>query len=427
MKSGLYFTIKKRSQTECLLWILVILPFCLGALTELIGLPWAIRYLLDVAWVIAAVLMIRYCSKINVKKINVLMLWTVSFLSYTLLVYLIQYQSGWYYLWGFRNNFRFYVAFFAFTAFLKREHVTAYLDVFDKLFWINLIITLFQNFILHINGDYLGGIFGISQGVNGYTNIFLLIVITKSICFFLDKKESAWTCAAKCILAFLVAAMTEIKFFYIEFIAVVMMVVLFSNFTWRKFWIILGAIAAIFAFTSLMAIFFPSSSDMLSFDWFRAEASSDKGYTSSGDLNRLTAIMRINELWLTNWGQRLFGLGLGNCDTSSFALVNTPFYEQYGHMHYTWMSYAIMYLECGWIGLIFYFGFFVLMYLAIERIEKCADSSIKSYCRISKILAICCVLISVYNSSLRAESGYMAYFVLAIPFALNRDSMRKIR
>ena len=31
-------------------------------------------------------------------------------------------------------------------------------------------------------------------------------------------------------------------------------------------------------------------------------------------------------------------------------------------------------------------------------------------------LAICCILIAIYNSSLRMEAGYMAYFVLALPF-----------
>ena len=118
-------------------------------------------------------------------------------------------------------------------------------------------------------------------------------------------------------------------------------------------------------------------------------------------------------------------MGLGNCDTSSFAIVNTPFFEQWGHMHYTWMSYAIMYLECGWVGLIFYFGFFVLVYLQIQKIEKRSEGIARTYCRISKIMAILCPLIAVYNSSLRAESAYMAYFVLAIPFVYARSGQTK--
>lgn len=34
---------------------------------------------------------------------------------------------------------------------------------------------------------------------------------------------------------------------------------------------------------------------------------------------------------------------------------------------------------------------------------------------------ILCIIISVYNSSLRTEAGYMVYFVLAIPFVFNKN------
>lgn len=146
---------------------------------------------------------------------------------------------------------------------------------------------------------------------------------------------------------------------------------------------------------ALLTQVFPSFAGWFSLEWFLETALSNKGYTSSGDLNRLNAIPRINELWLTNWGQRLFGLGLGNCDTSTFAFVNTPFHEKYGDMHYTWLSYAMMYLECGWIGLIFYFGFFVLVYFGIQKIEKRCDGIARTYCRISRIMAVLCAIIAI--------------------------------
>ena len=398
-----------------------------GTLNDFLGLLWAIRYLIDVAWVMLTVMMLRHSRAVNINGTKTIALWTLLFLLHTVAVYVVQYQSGFYYLWGFRNNFRYYAAFFAFAAFLRAEGVEDYFHIFDKIFWLSFGISLIQYYILGLKGDYLGGIFGTAQGVNGYTNIFFSIILSRSMVLCFEKKESQKLCVAKFLAAFWIAALAELKFFFVEAILIIVLTALFTNFSWRKFWIVAGGITAVFSFAALLAIIFPNFAGFLSIDWFRETATSDKGYTSSGDLNRLTAIAKSNELWLTNWGQRLFGLGLGNCDTSNFALVNTPFYEQYEHMHYTWMSYAIMYLECRWIGLIFYFGFFVLVYLAIERIEKRVDASSKSYCRISRIIAICCAIISVYNSSLRGESGYMAYFVLAIPFARNRDSMRRIK
>jgi len=242
----------------------------------------------------------------------------------------------------------------------------------------------------------------------------------------MEKRESARSCFSKCIAALLVAAMAELKFFFVEFVLILALASLFTNFTWRKFLIIIGGITAVSMCAAILAMVFPQSSGFFSLDYFLDTATSDKGYTSSGDLNRLTAIPRINELWLTNWAQRLFGLGQGNCDTSTFALVNTPFYEQYGHMHYTWMTYAITYLETGYIGLIFYFGFFVLVYLGIEKIEKRSEGQTKTYCRIARIVAVLCMIISVYNSSMRHEATYMAYFTMAAPFSVSKETIGRM-
>ena len=417
--------IKKRSQPEWLSWFIVVLPFLFGLLNTFLNLPWAVRYLIDVAWVLLVVIMLRYSRKIELKGTKGILLWTVLFFLYTLLVSVVEYQSGLYYLWGFRNNFRFYAAFFAFAVFLKALDIDEFFCVLDKVFWLNTAISLFQYFVLGLNQDILGGIFGVESGVNGYTNIFFSIILTRSLVMCFEKKESQKVCVSKFLTAFLIAALAELKFFFVEAIMIIVLAALFTNFSWRKFWIVAGGIAAVFSFAALLVVIFPNFAGFLSIDWFRESAMSDKGYTSSGDLNRLTAIPRINELWLTHWSQRIFGMGLGNCDTSSFAIVNTPFFEQWGHMHYTWMSYAIMYLECGWVGLIFYFGFFVLVYLQIQKIEKRSEGIARSYCRISKIMAILCPLIAVYNSSLRAESAYMAYFVLAIPFVYARSGKTK--
>ena len=424
MRSKYVLTIKKRSQTELLVGILVLLPFFFGLLNGFLGLPRTIRYGMDVAWVWLTVIMLRHKGLLRGKGVTGLLAWVILFLVYTLLVYLVQYQSGLYYLWGFRNNFRRYFAFFAFVGFLTAADVENYLGIFDKLFWINVVASIYQVVVLQINWDYLGGIFGIETGVNGYTNIYFVIVITSSIVRYMEKRESTVSCFSKCIAALLVAALAELKFFFVEMILIIALATLFTNFTWRKFLIVTGGIVAVFAFAALLGMVFPLFADFLSLEYFWETATSTKGYTSSGDLNRLTAIPRINELWLTNWAQRLFGLGMGNCDTSTFAVVNTPFYEQYGHMHYTWMTYAHTYLETGYIGLIFYFGFFVLVYLGIEKIEKRSEGQTKTHCRVARIVAILCTIISVYNSSMRHEATYMAHFVMAVPFALGRTVNR---
>lgn len=418
--------IKKRSQLWPFLWLLIFLPFCLGTLNDLLGLPYAIRYALDAAWLLLLFVLICYGRSVKGTGMKGLTVWVVLFFILTLAVFPVQYQSPFYYLWGLRNNFRFYAAFFAFAAFLKEEEITDSLKWFDILFWIDIVVSVVQYFGMGLEQDNLGGLFGTESGVNGFANLFFLIVIAKSLVFYLEKKEHTWLCVLKCVAALFVAALAEMKFFFVELIVVIVLAVLFTNFTWRKLLLIVGGGAAIVGGAAILTTVFPLWGQWFNLEWFLKTATSDVGYTGSGDLNRLNAIPQINELWLKHWSQRIFGMGLGNCDTASFDVVNTPFFRQHGDMHYTWISYAMMYLETGYIGLLFYFGFFVLVYFGAYRIEKRSEGIARTYCRVSRIMAVMCAIIAVYNSSLRGEAAYMAYFVLAIPFVFGkRERYRK--
>ena len=416
MERKLLIPIPRRSQPGWLIHILLILPLLLGTVNDLLGLPYGIRYLLDGAWVGLLIYLLRFYALVDwtyIRKFNLLI---GAFLLITALVYPVQYQSALYYLWGLRNNFRFYVAFLAYAAFLTREDLDGYDTLFDKVFWINAAVSAVQFVCLGFRGDHLGGIFGIPSGVNGYTNIFFLIVLTRSLVRYLEKQECLSLCAAKFLAAVAIAALAELKFFFVELVVLLCLGVLVTDFTWRKFWVILGGGAVVLAGVALLNASFSQYPGWFSPKWMLRAVTSRHGYTSSGDLNRLTAIPRINELWLQHWSQRIFGKGLGNCDTSSFAFLNTPFFRNYGHMHYSWISYAFTYLETGWVGLCFYWGFFLLVAVRAYRLGKHSPDADKVRCHTAMILAVLALLLSVYNASLRAESAYMLYYALAAPF-----------
>lgn len=426
MNSKLTIRIKKRSQTGWLCWLIIVLPFFFGTINDLLGLPWGIRYILDVAWFALLLLMFVHRGRLEWRNTRGLITWTILFLVYTALAYFPQFQSVLYYLWGVRNNFRFYGAFFAFAIFLSAQDVEDYFKLFDKLFWINLVVSLVQFFAFEKKGDNLGGLFGVESGANGYTNIFFCIILTKSVVLCLSKKEKVSACVWKFVAAMVVAALAELKFFFIEAIMIIVLAVLVTNFSWRKVLIMVGGLAGIFAGAMLLVQIFPNFAGFFSWEWMLENAISNKGYTSTGDMNRLNAITVINERFLKNSWEQLFGFGMGNCETSAFSFLNTPFYEGYSWLHYSWISYAMMYLECGWIGLVFYFGFFVLVYIRVHKIEENCSADMRAYCRIARIMVILCVVIAVYNSSLRTEAAYMAYFVLAVPFVLKKTELPQI-
>ena len=193
------------------------------------------------------------------------------------------------------------------------------------------------------------------------------------------------------------------------------MAIFLTSFSWRKLAVVFAGAVGIVVGVSVLTLVFPKSADVLKISSLLDIATSEKGYTNSGDLNRLTTIPVITKFFLTTVPEKLFGLGLGNCDTAAYSFLQTPFFTQYSFLNYTWFSTAFVFLETGFTGLIFFFGFFVLIFFLGKKAarEQGAD---KMYCQIASILAICCVLIAIYNSSLRTEAGYMAYFVLALPF-----------
>lgn len=131
-------------------------------------------------------------------------------------------------------------------------------------------------------------------------------------------------------------------------------------------------------------------------------------------MNRLTAI-HISLSYLPTLGEKLFGLGLGNCDYSSFDFLVTPFFAAHEQLHYVWFSTAFLVLETGLVGFGLYCLFFVSVYLGATARQKSGRADPHS-CRLARVLAIMCFVLMIYDASLRTEAAYMMYFVLALPF-----------
>ena len=410
--------IKKRSPESWLVWFVFFMPFLFGTLTEFLGLPSILRYTVDVAWV-GILLMVIFSKKITAYKSAMnLFVWVLLFFGFTLLMYMFNYQSALYYLWGFRNNFRMYVFFIGCVLFLWREEIDSYIDWFDRIFYVNCVVALFQYFFLDLRQDFLGGIFGAQGGCNGWLNIFQVAVIIKTVVYYLNKKETLRSLVLKSALSLVIAAFAELRFFFIEFGVIVVAAVLVTSFSWRKVLIIGLAAAGLFVGVRLLVDIFPEFAEYMTLESFYNSAISEEGYTSTGDMNRLTSLSMISDLFLKTDTEKLLGMGLGNCDyAEGFTFLTSPFYLKNADYHYTWLSTAFLFLETGYVGLVFFFGFFALVFLfALRRMKKTK----KIYCQISMITAVLCVMIAIYNSTLRTETAFMLYFMLALPFIRSR-------
>ena len=414
--------IKKRSLPQWLAASVFILPFLLSFLIEFLKIPDFVKYTIDLAWVGLFVILF-VCKQIRVKKeIAPFVIFIGIWLLYVIVGYIFNYQSPFYFLWGIRNNFRFYVAFIAYTTFLDKDDISSSLKIVDGLFWVNMVVSFVQFFILGYQQDYLGGIFGVGRGCNAYSSVLFAFVVSKSLLQYFNGKEKSWLCFLKCGVSLILAAMAELKFYFVLFILMVIIAMIMTKFSWRQLLtFVLVAIMTMFAGSLLTIIF--GENNQLSLETI-FELTTSENYASTQDLGRISAIPILSKKILTQWYERLFGMGIGNCDTSAFAICNTPFFQRYEYLHYSWFSSAFLFLETGYVGLLLNLSFYVLIIIfSIKQINKKENEPI--YCKMAIIFAIICIILTFYNSALRKEIGYIAYFVLALPFIVNKSSISK--
>lgn len=406
------------SLSKTMAYVLLVYPLFLAVLQELLGLPGVVKYLADMAW-ITTVLLFLLRSKVQLRKVLLPFAIIVgAFVLYTSIVYLFRYQSILYYLWGFRNYFRFFVAFFSFAALFSEKDGLWGLRFLDKLFYINALVCLIQ-FLVGNHQDNIGGIFGALKGCNGYLIVYLSITTCNTLLGYMEGTEPAIPCFAKCIISLSISAFAELKFFFIVFVVILMMSAFLTSFSLKKVLVLLGGTILISVGAAVLSALYTYFEGFLSFDSLLSALLQDN-YASKEDIGRINAIPFICRRFLRTVPEQLFGMGLGNCDTSSIAMFNTAFSDRYVDLHYSIFSYAFMFLENGYIGLALYVMFFVMCFVNARKQLKKGNGN-RLLCQIAVIMSIICLILLVYNSSLRTEAGYMAFFTLALPYMQHSD------
>lgn len=406
---------RKVSMVEQLVLYIFVMPFTFFFLMEVLHVPSLLKYTLDVVWLCLLLLVCRRNVSLPDSPSRVLLKVVGVFFACTIVGFLLNYQSPVYYLWGLRNNLRFFVFFFACILFMSGTTAENCLRFMDSSFYLNIPVALFQYFVMGKSQDYLGGIFGTTVGCNGYLNIFFIIVITKSVLNYMNQKETSGKCLFNCASALMISVIAELKIFFVEFLLIIILAAMITRFSFRKLWVFLGSAVGIILSARLIGQLFPQYRDWFSIKGIWEIISSTSGYTSRNDMNRMTAISISAERFLQTPLDKLFGLGLGNCDYASFDFLVTPFYRAHNRLHYMWFSSAFTVLETGFVGLILYISFFLAVFFQTNRRIRNGRGN-AFYCQLTLILSVLCPMLIIYNNSMRNEAAYMMYFVLALPY-----------
>ena len=387
------------------------------------NVPETAWYLCDIINVVVFLLAFKkILSTFSKIKANIFLGLIMLFLALTFLGHLINGGSILLYLWGLRNIGRMFVFWINCIVILNKEDVEKIFKILYIVFILNFIISIYQFAVLGIKWDYLGGIFGTKGSSNSFSLNFIVIITTWTFIRYLDKDVSTLKLALCMGMAIILATLAELKAYYILMvILVILTLTLQKKLNFRSITILFFLFIGVMLAGTLLEKVFPDS-----VQYFTIEEMTDYltdsdgiGYSSTDDLSRTGAISKIHEIFFEgDIIKEIFGFGLGNCEASSISIFNSSFYNRYEYLHYRWFFHAMTYIELGFSGILWFIIFAITMlFYVLKKANKKNKSEYNIAC-LTVIMIIYSLIIACYNSSLRIESGYLIYYILATPFIL---------
>lgn len=388
-----------------------------------LGLPSILNYVTDL--VTAYLFFEAYRSRKNGVKIRVNpLIIVIVMLIVSTLSFLSDFSSPLLYIWSFRNVYRFFAFFYACIYLLEIEDIYKIFNILEKIFIANVVVCIYEYFVRGIKFDFLGGLFGNGvTGGNGPLNALMVVVSVYVIIEYLNHKKKLIEVLFIIACCLLISAIAELKFYFFELILLAAIILIFIK---RNFKMLSTVVLVCIVGSVAMSIYsqlYPNSSDFLSLEFIQ-KYTADSTYGEATDINRLSAIGVIEERFFKdNWKYSMFGLGMGNGETAQFSLLVSDFYRAYGNrIKYNWFSHVFTFVEGGYIGLILYASFFVV--ILIKNIRMIKNNELG---QIGMLCSVICIALLVYNQTLRVETmGYTMFFTLAIPYIQERISKRKL-
>ena len=162
-------TIYIKKNIKSLVWFQVYYLMFYGFFRDIIGFPGVIAYALDLFNIILFLYVVfsRKIFRVINGQHKISFFGILAFILITFLGVLFVDGSMILYIWGFRNLFRFYLFFWVCTLLLDMSDIKEIANIFKRIFNINVVVCTFE-LLMGYKGDYLGGIFGVQKGCNGY-------------------------------------------------------------------------------------------------------------------------------------------------------------------------------------------------------------------------------------------------------------------
>lgn len=319
-------------------------------------------------------------------------------------------------VWAIRNWGRFFLAFYVGIAILSKKNLTDFYDFTINLQHINTVVVILQFILFHKmwSPDQLNGLVG--RNISGANIILILSTVILLSSKYFAKKISIKTLAIGLFECLIVTFLAELKAVFVFIIVIFIALMIVNTKLTREqakkivLFIFVGLVGFII-FMRLLVLVYPEFERSLSFQGIYNELANPHGYGYSGKIDRLTATEVINRdifgddnLWC-----KLFGIGIGNAEYSSFEFLKSPFYLLYGSEYsYLNFSNAIMYVELGYLGrLVFAFAFIWLTVIAIKRVRRAQDKEQKYLSSVGVGTLILILIFIIYNNIQRTDMSIL--------------------
>jgi hypothetical protein len=301
-------------------------------------------------------------------------------------------------------------------VFIEKTDVDKINDFIIKIVYVDAVFMTYQFLFMGLRQDFLGGIFGNTQGCNGIQNIVCCIGLSIVVSRYIYKEINLRSLLSYVLVTCYMAAIAELTIYFFEIIVVLLIsfaVAKEQRISMRKVIMIFAAGMAVIVGFALLFRYFPTKARFLNIDEIlRYLGADDSGVYS---VSRIHGISQIKNAYLNDGVLPYFGLGLGR------TLEGTPFHTMYGRINYTWFSSTLLMMESGYFGVfIRLFMLFILGTGSYRNLRETNDETKRALHLMSFLMAILSVIWFFYNSTLDDK-----YCVYMIAFALSVSSITK--
>jgi len=394
-------------------------------LIDILHFPSIIRYVLDVNAILIALLALNKLKIIISDKVfKRLNIYIMLYMLGAVFVSILFATPLGRILWAFRNNYLYLIFFLCCAYTLSLKDFDSIMKNCIRFSFFNAICVFYEYVVLHLYGDNVGGMFGSSFGCNGLLNVYLFVITAYSIVMFAKKKASIFQLLWIVISSLIIASVSELKFFYIEFALIIIFYLVLSKASLNNTFLLLGIIVAFYVAIQIIGAIQPDIVEFFS-DIDKITSYSYSTYNNT-IINRGTVFSQIHNLFFGNDVRlNIFGYGLGYCEESkTFAWAQSPFATKYASMGYRNLSASMIILETGYLGLVAFIAIFIFIFIIAQK-QKSENENKNQYFIVSQIVSLLLIINIWYNSAIRREIAYLSFLYLASIIIVLRDKRKE--